>query len=479
MINACLCCNWRGEMPPLIHTFEMLGNKYVFDANTNAILPLDKQQWLLMRQVEDNCMSDEAKELLERFQKQNYLIPPDIQEIRHPDSGNLQYHLTRKLEKLTLQVTQNCNLRCSYCAYSDMYFNRTHAPLNMKFETAAKAIDYVMCNSIDTTKLDIGFYGGEPLLEMELIEKCIKYASEKCKGKELSFTITTNGTLLTPEIYEYLIDNEVSIMVSLDGPKSNHDASRVFPDGEGSFDIIICNLQAIQNKYPDSGTKISLLAVASTEMVDSCVPKFFSMDEVFSDFSVNLSFLSDTYIDHEIIYGDEFNNHYTRERTKILLYMLGKIDEEQVSRLLRVTAHREREDYEKFRKIPKLPSVCHPGGPCLAGAQRLFVDVNGVFYPCERVSEKSDMMRIGDVFNGIDIEKANAIINIGTTTGDECKQCWAILNCLMCAAFSDDLTSFSSIKRLSKCASSKQRATEKFKDICFLKENGYNFETVH
>jgi len=157
-------------MPPLIHTFELHDKHYAFDANSNTILPLDEKQWPLVKLIEEGEVAGEARELLDLYQEQGYFREPELREIEHPETGAMRYHLARRLQRLTLQVTQDCNLRCDYCSYSGTFRTRSHSKKVMSFETARKAIDYVLSNSIDEERLSIGFYGGEPLLEVGLIK---------------------------------------------------------------------------------------------------------------------------------------------------------------------------------------------------------------------------------------------------------------------------------------------------------------------
>jgi len=464
-------------MLALIHTFNSLGKDYVFDANANSVLMLEEHQVSLVKEIEQEKPSDEAFQLLEEFRLQGYFNPPEIKEIKHPQTDAMEYHLTRNIQKLTLQVTQGCNLRCSYCAYSGDYNTRGHASKRMSFETAKKAIDYVMEHSIDAKMVSFGFYGGEPLLELELIYKCIDYINELKGEKDITFTLTTNGTLLTCEVYEGLIAKGVSILISLDGPKQLHDSYRVYPDGRGSFDDIVANINKIREKYVDANEKLRFITVVNPEMDDSCVEKLYTMDEVFPQYSSSMSFVSENYTDKKVAYSQELWSTHKFEQTKLFLYMLGKLDISKVSRLIIGSTGEFIEKYKYLRRIERLPAKCHPGGPCLAGVHRLFVSADGVFYPCERVSETSEMMKIGNIYDGIDVDKANAINNIGKTTADACKKCWAISHCTMCAANSDTLKEFSKEKRLKSCAGSKFTVVELIKDICFLKDYGYDFES--
>jgi uncharacterized protein len=106
---------------------------------------------------------------------------------------------------------------------------------------------------------------------------------------------------------------------------------------------------------------------------------------------------------------------------------------------------------------------------------RLFVNTDGKLFPCERVSENSKIMNIGDLDNGFDYEKVKVIMNPAKNMAEHCKKCWAIMHCGMCAAHSDDLEGLSNKLRLSKCSYFKASYENKLKTLCFLIENGYDF----
>jgi len=465
-------------MPPLIHAFNVFDKLYVFDANTNTVLSVNRQQWDFASAIECGNVKEGATEFLDTFNKQGFFLEPDIQDIEHPETKTLEYHLTRKIKKLTLQVTQNCNLRCSYCIYSGSYDTRTHSNKKMSFATAKKAIDYVLEHSIEADELNFGFYGGEPLLEIRFIERCITYIQEKTKNRNITYAITTNGTLLTCEVYEWLVKNNIAISISLDGPKPVHDSARQYHDGRGSFDDIMKNLLSIQEKHPDCKERLSFMAVANPGIDGDCVEKLYTMDEILPEFGISMNFVSEQYTDAPIEYSEELSSRHKQEKAKLLLYMLGKLEKDKVSRMVIGYIGSINTKYETLRHIRKLPYVLHPGGPCIAGTTRLFVSVEGVFYPCERMSETSHVAKIGDVENGISVSKVRSIVNVGKTTTDECRKCWAIMHCSMCAAVSDDQNEFSKNKRLAGCRITKQAVEENLMMICFLKSHGYEFDAT-
>jgi uncharacterized protein len=132
-------------------------------------------------------------------------------------------------------ISQTCNLRCSYCYGDKGKFGSEGACMTK--EVAEKAIRFLVEKSkiINSQYFLITFFGGEPLLNFELIKFVIEFNKTEYPDKEFTYTFTTNGTLFTHEIIDYIKSNNVSILISIDGDKKIHDSSRVFEDGKGSF----------------------------------------------------------------------------------------------------------------------------------------------------------------------------------------------------------------------------------------------------
>ncbi|ABX43038.1 Cys-rich peptide radical SAM maturase CcpM [Lachnoclostridium phytofermentans] len=463
-------------MPLLFHAFSIAKHWYVFDANKNSIISVNEDQHNALSEIEQGIETRENLSILHEFQEKGFCREAIIESIYNPNTDLIGAHLEKKIQNVIIQVTQGCNLRCAYCAYSGRYQNRTHSPKRMSFETAKRAIDMALSHSEDTQFIIFSFYGGEPLLELPLIKRCVKYIKQQAPNRDIIFSMTTNGTLLTPDVYGYLSDNGFNIVISLDGPKQIHDMSRKYPDGRGSYDIIMENIKAIKSQYPESRDKLRFNAVLSPEIDDSCLPTLFKSDDVLSYYNHTANSVSDAYTEEHTSYSDAFSLCYDRELCKLLLFKLGKLEKEHVSVLFGIREADIRREYGRLKKIPRISPICHPGGPCLAGAMRLFVNVDGKLFPCERVSENSQLMAIGDLDNGFDIEKVQTVMNPGQVTDEQCKKCWVINHCSLCAAFSDDLTGLSQKVRLSNCPKSRSRYEETLKTICFLKEAGYDFE---
>ena len=186
-------------------TFKTPLAYYVYDRHTNKILKITKEDY-------EKINSKRADDTFwKKFQNKGYLLENRVEEIEHPDTAMLSHTLNEKMEYLLLQVTQECNLRCHYCVYGGNYETRVHSDLNMDISLAEKAIDYYLEHSSQAAELMVGFYGGEPLLKMDLIKHCVSYIKAKATDKVVKFTVTTNGTLLTIERAQYLKTNYICL----------------------------------------------------------------------------------------------------------------------------------------------------------------------------------------------------------------------------------------------------------------------------
>lgn len=457
-------------MNPIYETFSTLKGLYVYDRSTNSIINLEKDEFDLLNKRDE--------ETIMQFRRKGYLEDNTIERIRHHDTDYLEYYLRNNLEQLTIQLTQNCNLRCSYCPYMGGYDNRTHSNKTIRIETVRKGIDYILAHGQNTKRISIGFYGGEPLLEMPLLKQAVEYIEEVKEGRNIHLHLTTNGTLLSDDNVEYFMEKDIGILLSLDGAREYHNANRVFPNGEGSFDTIMEKLGSIKQKYPMFFSKLRINSVVSTDNDLSCTNDFFNANQVLEQLTVNMNRVNVFNSRNSIRYDENFKMIDDFEICKTYLYMIGKISNRHVSKLYKLNEAKTHIIYKALKPYKMQGKESHPGGPCLPGVPRLMMDVDGNFYPCERVSEKSEIMRIGHVDQGIDPEKAKYLLNVGAITEQECINCFAFNFCKACCAGSDGNTELSRDKRLLYCNSIRYTALEEMKLITMLKEFNYNFEEL-
>lgn len=458
-----------------IHLLSSSNGFYFFDVNKNEIVNVEKGVYDFLMKLANNeevQPNEEVKKKVDELKKRGYLSSNVLKEIKHPESDNLEYHLDRHINQLTLQITQNCNLRCSYCAYSkfDNLGQRNHSNKEMTIETAKKAVDFLLEHSYDSERIVIGFYGGEPLLRFDFIKEIVSYAKENFVGKELSFSLTTNATLLTEEIMEYSINNNIDILMSLDGPEEIHDLNRKFVDGTGSFTKILSNLRKLKDKYGDDLKKILRINTVMDPQNDFDKINTIFENEILKDLHSNAVIVENLFSNEETIYSKEFLEKYFYQIFIGILCSLDAVKDLKTSPLITGAISAIHTFEGEMNGVKGLPEIGAPSGPCIPGKRRLFVTVDGEFFPCERVSEVSKVMNIGNLDNGFKVKRADDLLNIGKLTPVECKKCWALTKCNICAKAIEKDGELSAEAKLSLCDNVRGSTEAKLKELILLKE---------
>lgn len=447
----------------------------LYDREKNKIIAITREEYQALNNILQKKGSEEDQTVLQNFQKRGFCRNSVLRKIEHPATAKLHSVLANGLNQVVLQVTQNCNLRCSYCAYSGSYFNRTHSKKRMSTETAIRAVDFFMSHSSEVSKSTIGFYGGEPLLEFSLIKKVVSYVEEYYPERNVQFNLTTNLTLLSPEILDYLIEKNIVIMISIDGPKEIQDQNRTYVDGNGSFDTVIANAKKLKHKDPDYFKRCMTNTVISPADSYDDVVHFLDYSPEFGELTSFFSLINDVESKEHVEYNDCYDQMMKREIFKIYLALLKKIDFSHVSRLMRVNAASLFEtnhmmDLSGTEGIEKT----HPGGPCIPGMKRLFVDVDGNFYPCERISEYPEL-QIGNLVEGYSTKRISQMINVGQMTKEQCINCWAFLYCGTCAANMTHHGVLSRAVRLRKCSKMQSSIIDKLADLEMMRYYNLDF----
>jgi len=350
----------------------------------------------------------------------------------------------------------------------------------MSDKVAERSIDFFIKRTKDSKDVTIAFYGGEPLLNFDLIKHCITYIESKYYGKEIIYSMTTNGTLLNESVIAFLVEKNFRLLISLDGPKEIHDTHRRFArSDEGSHSIIMDNITKIAKLYPDYyQTKVRFNAVLDSEKGFDYISKFISNEKILSESKFNISYVSEDYTEQEMNFSEKCFIEREYEYFKFLLAKLGEITRDKASLLM---SRRFFEVYLRcFQGIEieheRIPSKFHHGGPCIPGVRRLFIDTRGRLFPCERVSELSEVALLGDIETGILLDKVSSAMNLEVVSQSRCKDCWAYRQCLVCIALADDMHSISDAEIAKKCPYIRDSIENSLKDYCVLRELGYMFE---
>lgn len=458
--------------------FKTAGGCYIYDRFSNSIIKISQSEYERFNKAFENDVYDDCEDLFEKYQRKGVLHPSIIEKVENPiPESVLKERLETNLEQLILQVTQNCNFRCEYCAYSGSYYNRTHNNKRMSFETAKKAIDFAILHSSNSYTLNIAFYGGEPLLEKALISDCIKYIKKEYPLKNVGYIFTTNASLIDNEMIEILVKNDFTTVISLDGPEEIHDSGRKLINGKGSFDNVfkvVRNLYENYNDYYSKHVSFNAVLPPGTDIVK--VSEFFNNNIYLKDNIVKFSTVSTENSKEAIEYDKEFYEYLRLQRFNVILSMLGKIDKSAIPNMFKGYDLDIASTYRVLRPLSGTASIAHHGGPCTPGIRKLYVNVDGDFSPCEKLNEASDLTKMGSLDMGYDISKILEILNIGKLTEIECKRCWNFYFCGICVAKCEQNNRFSKEAKLNECPMNKFGTALDFMDICTLKAFKYNFQ---
>jgi uncharacterized protein len=288
--------DWGGYGYLPVELFRTDRSFYVFDARNVGFLEVDAVAYdvlavlrereagldeligLLPRHPEGEVRA--AWNDLEEVQAEGFLLPYRFQRVPRHENSEYEEVLSRRMGGFTLFVTTQCNLGCSYCIYGGQY--EQHEKLSqtpMAWETLRAAMEFLAKRSGESKQIRLDFFGGEPLLAFDLIDRGVRHLKSILPpgGPAVAVTVTSNGTVLTDRILDFLLDNEVYLQFSIDGGRESHDRFRPFKtSGRGSFDVILGNLQRIHDRDPEYfRTHLRIKGVLTTEQVDHDDPEFF------------------------------------------------------------------------------------------------------------------------------------------------------------------------------------------------------------
>ena len=468
---------------PNIHIFVEHKKYYLYDVNINAVvtIPYELYEFFSLWGKEDEKeITADIEEDISFLMEQGFLTEKKkISSIKHYETDTLKDLYMYNMGNVILQVTQNCNLRCEYCVYSGSYINRVHTNKRMSFETAVKTIDFLAAHSLNCNEVSIGFYGGEPLLEIELIKKAVSYAKEVFGEKKINFNMTTNATLLNMDIADFLVQNDFNITISLDGPRNIHNKNRIFANSnKGTFDLIMENIALIREKYLFFDKKISFNAVIDLKQNVSCTNEFFLNYDTVKGLNVNGTFINPVNRKEILDFDPELNAISNYEVFKVFLYACDSdlFSEYKPTLYESEIASIKQAMCERYIGVEGYEDIISPGGQCLPGIQRFFVTADGKFFPCERVDETSEELCIGDLQQGINIDNAIKILNVADVTSRQCIECWCYKMCYQCISKAQEDGRINAEARLKWCQQTRAGVEGTIKDYIILKKYGCKFE---
>lgn len=392
------------------------------------------------------------------------------------------------LKQVVFEVTEACNLSCEYCAYSSMY--DSYAPRNnkkMPFAYAKNIIDYLSSLWIknDSTKLEIaptttfGFYGGEPLLNINLIARIIDYIESLKLNRKIQYAMTTNATLLN-QCMDYLVEKDFTLLVSLDGDKEAN-AYRVTKDGNSSFEQVFENLILCKKKYPSFfENNINFNTVLQDKS---------SIDKIVSFFLTNfgkiprMGEINPYHIDPD--YLSKYQSMYrskkdclSRSQHRAAISKKIFLEDPYVNQVFYFLRYHSGNFFSNYKDLfLDVDSVKRTiTGTCTPFMLRMFVTSQGKILPCEKISHDFSYGTVEE--KGVDLNVADVAKQYNEyikTIEKQCFACKAKDNCSQCIY---DLPN----QNGSFCCSEMvtEKSIERYRDTCFkyLQEHPYLYRQL-
>lgn len=326
-----------------------------------------------------------------------------------------------QVDSFILGLTEQCNLRCTYCCYSGNYINkRSHNTVSMSTENVDDILAFI---DSFTSKhpIKIFFYGGEPLLKYDLVQYTVEKA-HALLGSNISFTVSTNGTTLSKDKIDWLASNNITLALSIDGTEAYHDSYRVDAQGNGSYTRVYDALKYIKRTYPEYAKEMSLImTLASFDKIVE-IAEAWHNDEVLRDWGLTMMNSLAPNFSKGV---DKADYEGVKEFYDILLDTY----EEHQDWLILKKLLESCVAYWKERPIFE-PSTSVPMATCLPNNTKLYIDTNLQIGVCEKMA---DNYRIGNIKDGIDWVKANSVVrNYYNKRVERCKDCSAVRMCNMC-----------------------------------------------
>ncbi len=365
-------------MPPLPDhlTFDAAGRRFVFVVASSALFevdgPVDETTWA---------------ELASMGATRRLRDTP-------PDDGSLA--------TLVLQLRRSCNLRCDYC-YS-IPAGDARGPDRMPRDTARAAVDLLFAHLPADGPAGITFFGGEPLLELPLLRATAQHARQRAADleREVTFSLTTNGTPVTEEAADLLAEIDARVTISIDGDRQRHDAHRVFPDGRGSYDAVLAGKRLLQRGLEPSARA----TITATDPDPVCVVDHL-LDLGFSSAGVSVADVADPALALDDAGLEVLEAGMERLADRYLAEALAG-------------------RHLGFANLDGLLRTLHRGMnrdfPCGAGLRLACCDTDGTLYACHRLAGRSGY-EVGSLEGGLDRRDLLPSLSLRTRTG--CHGCWA------------------------------------------------------
>ena len=410
----------------MLHKFSMNGINVLMDIYSGAVHAVDDVAYDIADLYPEMNADELAEKFADKYSREQ--IDEAVEELKELKDAGMLYtedeyegvleqvkNRAPVVKALCLHVAHDCNLKCRYCFAEEGEYHGKRSL--MSAEVGKKAIDFIIANSGKRRNLEVDFFGGEPLMNFDVVKEIVEYGreQEKLHDKNFRFTITTNGILLDDEKQKYINENMHNVVLSLDGRKEINDYMRPRAGGQGSYDIIVPKFQKLAESR--NQTDYYLRGTFTHNNLDFSKDVFHIADDLgFKQVSVE-PVVAESTESYAITEGDLDTIFEEYEKLAEQLYIRHKTGEK---------------DFNFFHFMVDLT-----GGPCIAkrlsgcgsGTEYLAVTPEGDLYPCHQFVGQEEY-KIGSVYTGIENTAIREeFANCNVYTKPDCKKCWAKFYC--------------------------------------------------
>ena len=415
----------------MVHQYKLGGYNIVLDSCSGSVQVVDEAAYDMIAMYSSNSREEIVKKISTKYSHRPELTRGEIEscldsieELKRegrlfsedsfePLAGEFKERSGNVVKALCLHVAHTCNLNCAYCFASQGKFHGDRAL--MSFDVGKRALDFLVENSGTRRNLEVDFFGGEPLMNWEVVKRLVEYARsiEKAAGKNFRFTLTTNGVLIDDDVIDFANREMHNVVLSLDGRRQVHDRFRVDYSGRGSYDVIVPKFQKLVKSRGGKGYYMRGTFTHHN-------PDFLKDIEAMLD-------LGFTELSMEPVVCAPDDPAALTEADKLVVM-------EQYEKLGELMLQRRKEGrpftfYHYMIDLESGPCIYKRVSGCGSGTEYMAVTPWGDLYPCHQfVGEEA--FRLGDVFSGVTNTKAQEEFrSCNVYARPDCKDCWAKFFC--------------------------------------------------
>lgn len=412
----------------MVHCYKLGGLNIVLDTYSGSVHVVDEIAYDIIEMFEKSSTDEIVAVMLEKYPEAGEAelrqICADVESLREagqlftPDTyadkaGALKQRSAGVVKALCLHVAHTCNLNCSYCFASQGKYHGDRAL--MSFEVGKQALDFLVAHSGTRHNLEVDFFGGEPLMNFDVVKQLVAYARsiEKEKGKNFRFTLTTNGVLIDDDVIDFANKEMSNVVLSLDGRKEIHDRFRVDYAGNGSWEKIVPKFQRLVNARGRKGYYMrGTFTHANPDFLEDIRTM---LDLGFTELSME-----------PVVTAPNDPSALTEEDRRIVMDQYEKLAELMLKR------DAEGRPFTFYHYMIDLK-----GGPCIykrisgcgSGTEYMAVTPWGDLYPCHQFVG-DEKFKLGDIWHGVDNTTIqNEFASCNVYAREECRDCWARLYC--------------------------------------------------